>query len=140
MPRADFYLIDKPRFREQPLLLVCELARKAFEANIPTLILAASEEQAESIDELMWEFDEDAFIPHQMAGDEDDELTPILIVPPSFTIANRKLLINLRELIPSGQIESVKEVVAAQPQEREGSRLRWKQYVAQGFEVRKFDM
>ena len=26
MPRADFYLIDKPRFRDDPLLLVCELA------------------------------------------------------------------------------------------------------------------
>ncbi|MHB8311448.1 MAG: DNA polymerase III subunit chi, partial [Metallibacterium sp.] len=31
MPQADFYLIDKPRFREQPLLLVCELARRAYD-------------------------------------------------------------------------------------------------------------
>src|SRR5690606_897202 len=34
MPRADFYLIAKPRFREQPLRLVCELARKAHDANL----------------------------------------------------------------------------------------------------------
>ena len=27
--RADFYLIAKPRFAQQPLLLVCELARMA---------------------------------------------------------------------------------------------------------------
>ena len=40
MPRADFYLIDKPRFREEPLLLVCELAKKACAANLPTLVLA----------------------------------------------------------------------------------------------------
>ena len=33
MPRADFYLIAKPRFLEEPLLLVCELARKAYDAN-----------------------------------------------------------------------------------------------------------
>ena len=33
MPRADFYLIQKPRFREEPLRLVCELARKAYDAN-----------------------------------------------------------------------------------------------------------
>ena len=32
MPRADFYLIDTPRFREDPLLLVCELAKRAFAA------------------------------------------------------------------------------------------------------------
>ena len=50
MPRADFYLIDKPRFREDPLLLVCELAKKAYEAQLPTLVLARSREQAEAQD------------------------------------------------------------------------------------------
>ena len=40
MPRAAFYLIDKPRFREQPLLLVCELARRGYAANLPILVLA----------------------------------------------------------------------------------------------------
>ena len=33
MPRADFYLIAKPRFLEKPLLLVCELARKASDSR-----------------------------------------------------------------------------------------------------------
>ena len=39
MPRADFYLIGKPRFRDEPLLLVCELARKAHDAGLWTLVL-----------------------------------------------------------------------------------------------------
>ena len=39
MPRADFYLIAKPRFRAEPLRLVCELARKAHDAGTWTLIL-----------------------------------------------------------------------------------------------------
>ena len=60
MPRADFYLIDKPRFREQPLLLVCELAKKAFASQQPTLILARDHAQAEALDELLWAFDDDA--------------------------------------------------------------------------------
>ncbi len=30
MPRADFYLIAKPRFIDDPLLLVCELAKRSF--------------------------------------------------------------------------------------------------------------
>jgi len=46
MPRADFYLIDKPRFREQPLLLVCELARRAYAAQQPALVLVRDFEQA----------------------------------------------------------------------------------------------
>ena len=40
MPRADFYLIAKPRFRAEPLRLVCELARKAHDAGLWTLVMA----------------------------------------------------------------------------------------------------
>jgi DNA polymerase-3 subunit chi len=140
MPQAHFYLIDKPRFRADPLLLVCELARKAFEAQMPTLILARSQEQAEQLDERLWDFAEDTFIPHQIAGDDDDDITPVLILPPEFDAPGRPLVINLRDICAQGAFEIVKEVVAADPAEREGSRQRWKQYAALGYEVRKFDM
>ena len=140
MPRADFYLIDKPRFREQPLLLVCELARRAFAAQKPTLILTRDFEQAEAVDELLWDFDEDAFIPHQLAGDDDDANTAVLIVPPGIDTPDRPLLINLRDSCPSGSFERVLEVVAADESERLGSRERWRQYRERGFEVAKFDM
>lgn len=140
MPRADFYLIDKPRFREQPLLLVCELARRAFAAQKPTLILTRDFEQAEAVDELLWAFDEDAFIPHQLAGDDDDENTAVLIVPPGIDTPDRPLVINLRDNCPNGRFERVLEVVAADEAERLGSRERWRQYRERGFEVAKFDM
>ncbi|WP_049623889.1 DNA polymerase III subunit chi [Frateuria defendens] len=140
MPRADFYLIDKPRFREQPLLLVCELAKRAYAAEQPTLILARDFAQAEAIDELLWAFDEDAFIPHQLAGDDDDAHTAVLIVPPGVDTPDRPLLINLREACPGGQPERVLEVVAADPAERDGSRLRWRDYQQRGYAVSKFDM
>ena len=141
MPRADFYLIDKPRFREEPLLLVCELARKAFDAQLPTLIYTRSYEQASQLDELLWSFDEDAFIPHQIAGEQDDdEVTAVLIVPPGTKTPDRKLVINLRDECAHGTFESVKEVVPAVEAERTGSRERWSEYKKRGFEVRKFDM
>ncbi|GMU42426.1 MAG: DNA polymerase III subunit chi [Xanthomonadales bacterium] len=138
--RADFYLIAKPRFREQPLLLVCELAKRAYAAQLPTLILARSLEEAEVLDDLLWSFETDAFIPHQIAGDEDDEVSAILITPPGAQVTDRPLAINLREDCAEGSFETVKEVVAADPAEREGSRRRWAEYRRRGYEVRKFDM
>src|SRR3546814_10097109 len=66
MPRADFYLIAKPRFREQPLRLVCELARKAHDANLWTLVLARDATQAEALDDMLWDMGDDVFIPHQI--------------------------------------------------------------------------
>ena len=141
MARADFYLIAKPRFTEKPLLLVCELARKACDAGQPLLVLANSAAQAEVLDELLWEFDPDAYVPHQVAGvDEDDELAPVLIVAPEFEAPMRPLVINLRaEAVPQG-FERVLEVVPADAASREPSRQRWKDYAARGVEVSKHDM
>jgi DNA polymerase-3 subunit chi len=140
MPRADFYLIAKPRFSEQPLLLVCELARRAFAAQQPTVILTRDFAQAEALDDLLWSFDEDAYIPHQLAGDDDDAHTAVLIAPPGVDTAIRPLTINLREQCPPSCGERILEVVAADPAERDGSRLRWQEYRRLGFEVNKFDM
>ena len=140
MPRADFYLIAKPRFLDDPLLLVCELAKRAFESGQPALILARSADQADALDEKLWEFDEQAFIPHQIAGDDDDAITPVLIVAPGTETPDRTLVINLRDECAPGLFERVLEVVPADEAQRLGSRERWKTYKAAGFEVNKHDM
>ncbi len=141
MARADFYLIDKPRFREEPLLLVCELARKAFDANIPTLVLARDDAQAEAIDDLMWSFDPDAYLPHQIAGsDDEDEVTPILILAPDADSPMRPMVINLRDAAVEGDFDRVLEVVPADPAARAPLRERWKQYQARGLQLNKHDM
>lgn len=140
MPRADFYLIQKPRFIDDPLLLVCELALRAFESRQPALVLVRSEAEAEALDEKLWEFNENAFVPHQIAGDEDDAATAVLIVPPGVDAAPRPLVINLRDDAVADGFERVLEVVPADPAARAGSRLRWKAYAARGCTLAKHDM
>lgn len=141
MPRADFYLIAKPRFLSEPLRLVCELARKAHDAGHNLLILARSEDQAEELDELLWSFDEDAYIPHQIAGmDEDDDITPVLIAPPGVDTPSRPLLLNLRDEVAPPPFERVLEVVPADPAARTPLRERWRQYQALGYTLNKYDM
>ena len=139
--RADFYLIAKPRFREQPLLLVCELARKASDAGLPMLVLCASTAQAEALDDLLWSFDPDAYVPHQIVGaDEDEDEVPVLIAAPEHDAALRPLVLNLRDAaVPEG-FERVLEVVPADESARGPLRERWKQYQARGLEVSKHDM
>lgn len=140
MPRADFYLIARPRFAEQPLLLVCELARRACDANQWTVILARDQAQAEELDDLLWAFDPDAYIPHQIAGDEEDELTPVLIVPPELETPQRPLVINLRDGAYTAPCERVLEVVPADPAARGPLRQRWRKYQGLGYELHKHDM
>ena len=143
MARADFYLIAKPRFRTEPLRLVCELARRAFESEQPALILARDTAQAEELDDLLWSFDPDAYLPHQIAGiadAEDDEVTPILVVPPGVDTPPRPLVINLRDAAATGDFVRVLEVVPADASTREPLRARWREYQQRGFELAKHDM
>ncbi len=140
MPRADFYLIAKDRFKTEPMRLVCELARKAYEANLWTLVLARDAQQAEELDELLWDMGDDAYLPHQVAGDEEDELTPILIATPDIDAALRPLVINLRDAAVEGSFDRVLEVVPADESAREPLRARWTQYKARGMDVTKHDM
>jgi len=141
MPRADFYLIAKPRFIEKPLLLVCELARKGHDSGQSLLILVNSATQAEVLDDLLWEFDPDAYIPHQIAGhDEDDDITPVLIVTPETDVPMRPLVLNLRNAPVIGEFDRVLEVVPADASSRDPLRARWKHYQSLGFELKKIDM
>ena len=141
MARADFYLIGKPRFREQPLLLVCELARKASDACLPMLVLCASQAQAEQLDDLLWSFDPDAYVAHQIFGaDEDEDEVPVLLAAPEHDVAMRPMVLNLRDAAVPDGFDRVLEVVPADDSARGPLRERWKQYVARGIEVNKHDM
>ncbi len=140
MPRADFYLIAKPRFRDEPLRLVCELVRKAYDAGQWTLVLARDHAQAEALDDLLWDMGDDAYLPHQIAGDEEDEQTPVVIAPPEFDAPLRPLVINLRDAAVEGSFERVLEVVPAADSARGPLRERWKQYQARGFTMNSHDM
>jgi DNA polymerase-3 subunit chi len=141
MPRADFYLIAKDRFKAEPLRLVCELARKAYDANQWTLVLARDAAQAETLDDMLWDMGADAYIPHQIAGaDIDEEEAAVLIAPPDIDAPLRPLVINLRDAAVEGSFERVLEVVPADESAREPLRARWTQYKARGLEVVKHDM
>lgn len=142
--RADFYLIQKPRFREEPLLLVCELARKAHDAGLPCIVLARDQAQAERLDDLLWSFDPDAFVPHQIMDPDmdegDDEEAAVLIATPEHDVALRALVINLRDAAVEGAFDRVLEVVPADDAARGPLRERWVQYKARGFALKKHDM
>ena len=74
-------------------------------------MLARDAGQAEALDELLWDMGDDAYIPHQVAGDEEDDLTPVLIAPPEIDAPLRALVINLRDAAVTGTVERVLEVV-----------------------------
>ena len=53
------------------LKFVCQLIKKACNANQQVLCLVDDEQTAEQFDQLLWEFEPEAFIPHGIGIDNN---------------------------------------------------------------------
>lgn len=137
--RVDFYAIVT-RFQTEPLQLVCRLCEKAFNAGQPAAVLVDDLETAELLDQLLWEFNPEAYVPHQIAGDEDDEHTAILIVPPGAPLAPRPLWINLRESPAPDGAERLIELIPADEAAKAAARQRWRAYQARGLQPQRVEI
>ena len=127
-----FYELASAKFQADPLLLVAKLAEKAFETQASCVILAADEEQAMAIDDKLWSYIDDAFLPHQIAGQDDDDECPVLIVPPAFACPIRDVTINLRSISPAQFGARLLEVIPLDEVDKNVARARFKAFVAAG--------
>jgi DNA polymerase-3 subunit chi len=62
MPRVDFHEIKGPRWD----LTLCRQVEAAWEAGERVYVWADSEAEARRLDDLLWTFRDDAFVPHDL--------------------------------------------------------------------------
>ncbi|HET7570025.1 MAG TPA: DNA polymerase III subunit chi [Gammaproteobacteria bacterium] len=133
MTRIDFYVLATARPQERERV-ACRLVEKARQHDQTVYIHVESSAQAAALDELLWTFRQQSFIPHARAGADAD--APVLIgcgddMPP----AGRALLINLDADVPlffSG-FERVMEIIDGDDQRRAQGRSRFRFYQDRGY-------
>ena len=96
MPRVDFYVLPDNKDNGRALL-ACRLADKAYTLGHEVYILVASEAQAGALDDLLWTFRQDSFIPHERYPLAGDEASPVLIGTILPTEARAYILINFTD-------------------------------------------
>ena len=120
MTRIDFYQLNPERHRYDQV--VCQLCQKAYDSNQLTLLLTRDAQQSRHLDQKLWTFRDDSFLPHDSEEIEGLEV-PILIHDNPDPKGNRQLLINLSAGVPPyfAQFERVIELVTDEnrPQARE---------------------
>ena len=70
-----YHLERQPMEKVLPILL-----EKTLERGWRAVVEVSSAERAEQLDQVLWTFRDDSFLPHAVAGGEGDETQPILIV------------------------------------------------------------
>ena len=110
MTRIDFYQLDGARHAWDRV--VCRLCQKAWEQRQLTLLLTEDPAQSHHLDQRLWTFADDSFVPHDL-DEDDDFVTPILIHDRPEARDHRHLLINLSPEVPEffARFERVIELV-----------------------------
>lgn len=133
MPRIDFYVLPDQKENGRALL-ACRLADKAYGLGHTVYVFTASEARAAALDDLLWTFRQDSFVPHERYPLVGEEGSPVLVGTAAPATVEAQVLINLADALPEGfeRYDRVVELVDQHPEVLAQSRERFRQYREQG--------
>lgn len=118
--------------------LACHVAQQAFIKQQSVYIHCQNKEVAFEIDELLWQFEPSAFVPHNLKGEGPVTGSPIEIGFDRLGAnKSRQLLINLADQVPPFAVNfgQIIDFVANDQQHKAVARERYRQYRDLGVEL-----
>lgn len=134
--RVDFYLLESDQ-PQAPWLVACRLLEKAYLKGHRVYVWCSNQHDAELLDELLWTFKDDSFIPHNLQGEGPEPPPPIQIGHGVEPRGFNDILLNLTNQVPPfySKFKRVMEVVINAETEKEQSRANYREYRAKGCEL-----
>lgn len=134
MTRIDFYVLPGASVRSRQLT-ACRLAEKAYHAGHQVYVQAATAQDEVVLDELLWTFKQNSFVPHGRWPGEAQSEVPVLVGHLPSPAAHVDVLINLADAIPNAheRYARIVEIVDADAACREAGRRRYRFYRDQGY-------
>jgi DNA polymerase-3 subunit chi len=132
MTSIDFYILGATKQLDR-LDFVCRLVEKVYGEGRKVYLHTENEKQAIWLDEHLWKFKADAFIPHNIIGNAEQ---------PEAQIHHADVLVNLSRPIPTffSRFDRVLEVVIQDEAVLEETRKHYKFYKERGYEVTHRDL
>lgn len=134
--RVDFYLLnnDQP---EAAWLVACRLLEKAYQRGHRVFVYCDNQKDAERLDELLWTYKDDSFIPHNLQGEGPEPPPPIQIGYGLEPRGFNDILLNMAATIPPffTRFKRVMEVVSGSDSTKEISRAHYREYRAKQCEL-----
>ncbi len=134
--RVDFYLLASDHM-DALWLVACRLLEKAYKRNHRVYVHCANQNDAEFLDDLLWSFRDDSFVPHNLIGEGPEPPPPIQIGFGKEPRGFNDILLNLAPEIPifHSKFKRIMELVSNQETEKEQSRVHYKEYRAKGYQL-----
>lgn len=141
MIQVDFYVLtdSDPLAR---LGFACRLAEKAWRLGHRVFLHTSDQTTAQHLDQLLWQFRSDAFVPHRMHPVDGPEATVLIGWGDEPPADQTEVLINLALTVPlfCNRFQRISEVVTNEPSVRQATRQHWRQYQEWGYPLKKHDI
>ena len=147
MTQALFYLMPDNHNQMSALdalyLAACRLAEQQYRQQKTVYIHCKDKQQAYAIDELLWQFEPNAFVPHNLKGEGPVTGAPVEIgfdtLGPN---KSRQVLINLADQVPQFAVNFVQiiDFVANDDSHKAIARDRYRQYRTLGIALTTQDL
>ena len=139
MTRVDFYIL-KEAGPDARLVVAARIAEKAMLQSRHVYINTADEDQSRRLDELLWTFSQNSFVPHRIIDADSGPACaePVLIGADVALSEPCEVMINLAVTVPEffSRYERVAEIVDADSGRRDAGRSRYKYYRDRGYELK----
>lgn len=115
--------------RLQHMHRVCQLCASLYRQSLKVFVYCANQQDAELVDEVLWQFDAHSFVPHNLAGEGPARGAPVEISW-SAPRTQRQVLINLTETVPDfvQRFSQIIEFVPAAESDKDIARQKYKHY------------
>jgi len=135
MARVNFYLLPQQQDSARRLF-ACRLADKLWRQGLTVQMHTASADEAHELDQLLWSFSAEAFLPHHLQGETVmDTRSVVLSWGPLAVLAPN--LLNLGDTLPAApeRFETIAEFVLDEDSAKAQSRELWNRYKQAGHEL-----
>lgn len=133
--RVDFYLLKNGDAKSRSQF-GCRITQKAWSAGHKVFVQVSTDRAAVEMDQLLWTFNQQSFIPHAVFGSPESSHAAVVIGTDPDSAHDRDLLVSLVDHLSAATVKfsRVVEIVEATDQARSSARQRFRQYRDQGIE------
>ena len=134
--RVDFYLLNDSEATAF-WLLACRLIEKAYQRGHRIFVLCKTQDDAEHLDELLWTYKDDSFIPHNLQGEGPEPPPPVQIGFGNEPRGFSDILINMLDPIPPYfmRFNRIIELVSSDEEAKIISRNHYRDYRNKGCQL-----
>ena len=134
-PQIDFYVLQEQSTGGR-LKLACRIVEKAYRLGHRVYVRTGNSDDTNVLDDLLWTFSQNSFVPHQLSAESDSRESPVVIGEHPPAAEGTDVVISVADDPVSNftAYTRIVEIVGCEDDEKASGRNRFRYYREHGME------